>query len=98
MALVGEFQGDTGSLVFERLLAAKWSLAGTIALPNWDNTTGAQFTCFTGTKLQILTYLCRIAKFTCFTGTKLQILTHLCRIGTTPQVRLLALLGKKYRY
>ena len=60
MALVGEFQGDTGSLVFERLLAAKWSLAGTIALPNWDNTTGAQFTCFTGTKLQILNYLCRI--------------------------------------
>ena len=41
MALVGEFQGDTGSLVFERLLAAKWSLAGTIALPNWDNTAGA---------------------------------------------------------
>jgi hypothetical protein len=35
---------------------------------------GTQFTCFTGTKLLILT---QPTQFTCFTGTKLQILTQL---------------------
>jgi hypothetical protein len=45
-------------------------------------TLGAQFTCFTGTKVQILTQKLAEeaptlgAQFTCFTGTKVQILTQ----------------------
>ena len=39
---------------------------------------GTQFTCFTGTKIQILTQSGRQqgTQFTCFTGTKVQILTQ----------------------
>ncbi len=45
---------------------------------------GTQFTCFTGTKVQILTQMWGgpgarypLSQFTCFTGTKVQILTQM---------------------
>ena len=41
----------------------------------WD--TGTQFTCFTGTKVQLPTQKAMLgAQFVCFTGTKVQILTQ----------------------
>jgi hypothetical protein len=41
----------------------------------WDP--GTQFTCFTGTKVQLLTQKALLgAQFVCFTGTKVQILTQ----------------------
>jgi hypothetical protein len=53
---------------------------------------GAHFTCFTGTKVQILTHFEEMASaggqaggahFTCFTGTKVQILTLMRLAGAT---------------
>jgi hypothetical protein len=42
-----------------------------------DASKGTQFTCFTGTKVQILTQRReQRSHFTCFTGTKVQILTQ----------------------
>jgi hypothetical protein len=41
LALVGEFHGDTGSVTFERQLAAKWTCTAIHELPNWDNTTAS---------------------------------------------------------
>ena len=37
----GEFHGDTGSVTFERQLAAKWTCTAIHELPNWDNTTAS---------------------------------------------------------
>jgi hypothetical protein len=71
---------------------------------------GAQFTCFTGTKVQILTR----PHFTCLTGTKVQILTRLRLVKAKAPgylaavasitacfffvLTLLALLVQKYKY
>jgi hypothetical protein len=67
-----------------------------------------QLTCFTGTKVQILTpeelsaaFLRRLYQFTCFTGAKVQILTPeelSAALLRRLYFSLLALLAQKYKY